>query len=147
LLTKAAPLAPFFSQWNRTVVIGHSYGSAQAQALSRISPKLVDAIVLTGFSINSTGLPSYLLGANYVIAKQKNPEQYATSSLDWLVTGSEAGAQIPFLYPLGMSVAARQLYLRNEQPVTFGAFFTLAGLIAPAPDFKGPVQVMMGDKE
>jgi pimeloyl-ACP methyl ester carboxylesterase len=138
-------------KWGRTVIVGHSYGSAQAQALSRIAPPtLVDGLLLTGFSINTTGLPLYLLGANYLIASQKDPQRYGgghSSSLDWLITGSQAGAQIPFLYSPSVSVAAQQLFLQSEQPVTLGAFFTLSSIIAPSPDFRGPVMVMMGAKE
>lgn len=129
------------------MAVGHSYGSVQVQALSRLSPNLVNGLILTGFSINSTGQPFYLLGANYMIAKHRKPFQFEHASLDWLVTGSEAGAQIPFLYSPNMTDAARLLYLANEQPVTLGTFFTLASLIKPSPTFTGPVQVMIGSQE
>lgn len=82
-----------------------------------------------------------------MIAKHRKPFQFEHASLDWLVTGSEAGAQIPFLYSPNMTDAARLLYLANEQPVTLGTFFTLASLIKPSPTFTGPVQVMIGSQE
>jgi pimeloyl-ACP methyl ester carboxylesterase len=57
-------------QWNKTVLIGHSYGSAQSQAVSYLRPDLVDGVVLTGFSTYSVGA-SYYVSFNFAIAKHQ----------------------------------------------------------------------------
>lgn len=59
ILTKIADLAKNSNQiggrkWGKSVLVGHSYGSVQSNAVSKARPDLVDGVVLTGFSTYAT---------------------------------------------------------------------------------------------
>ena len=51
----------------------HSFGSAQTYALVNQYPSISDAIVLTGFSLNSSFLPLFAVGADFVLANTNQP--------------------------------------------------------------------------
>ncbi|CAD6884691.1 unnamed protein product [Tilletia laevis] len=133
--------------WNQTVVVGHSYGSAQSQHLSQVRPELIDALVLTGFSIDFTGFPFTLLSGVYTQAGTVFPERFANISKHWLVTGTQYADQINFAYPASVTSNATTWVRGTAAPVTQGAFFTIGGLGAPAQNYTGPVQVVLGEKD
>ena len=85
-------------KWSKVVGIGHSYGSAQTEAVSASNPDFYDALILQGFSANASYLPNYLQAGTYSIARDTLPDHLADKPPAWLVTGSLAGAQIPFFY-------------------------------------------------
>jgi hypothetical protein len=56
-------------------------------------------------------------------------------------------SQINFLYWPKYTPEAAKLARVKEQPVTHGVLFTSGTLTGPAPDFKGSVAVVTGDKD
>ncbi|UZJ52421.1 hypothetical protein CBS101457_001741 [Exobasidium rhododendri] len=134
-------------KWEKTLLIGHSYGSAQSQSLSQESPELIDGIILTGFSANSTGAPFYILSAIYTQASTVFPDRFGSVPQNYLVTGTPYSGQINFNYPATVIPASVKLQRSTEQPVTQGPLFTIGSLGAPAPGFTGPVQVLTGEND
>lgn len=134
-------------KWDKTLLIGHSYGSAQSQALTSMDPSAVDGVILTGFTSNTTGTPFYLLSTVYTQANMVFPDRFEDIPEDWLVTATPYSAQQNFLHPSHVTSAAVTYNRAIEQPVTQGGLFTIGGLAAPAPQFKGPVLVLTGQKE
>lgn len=131
-------------KWDKVLLVGHSYGSAQSQALTQKAPTSVDGVILTGFSANATGTPFYLLSAVYTMASSVFPGRFGGIPQDWLVTGTPYSAQINFLYPATVLPASVTLNRETEQPVTQGSLFTIGSISAVAPSFTGPVQVVTG---
>ncbi|CAD6980703.1 unnamed protein product [Tilletia controversa] len=126
--------------WSKTVVVGHSYGSAQSQHLSQVRPELIDALVLTGLSTDFTGYPFCVLAGVWTQAGIVFPDRYANISKHWLVTGTQYAQQINYDYPPSVTPNATAFVRSHAAPVTQGAFFTIGDLVAPAPNYKGPVQ-------
>lgn len=134
-------------QWSKVVGIGHSYGSTQIQAVSASEPAIFDAVILQGFSANSTNLGNYLQAGTYSIARDILPGHLANKPPIWLVTGSLAAAQIGFFYYPHYAPGAFALARQTEQPVTPGSLFTVATVSFPAVGFTKPVFLIIGDKD
>jgi pimeloyl-ACP methyl ester carboxylesterase len=132
--------------WNRTLLVGHSYGSAQSQALSVARPELVDGIILQGFSANATGLPFYLAATVYTEASQVFPRALARLPPGWLVTATPASNQLPFVWAPTADASAVALARNTEQAVTQGSLFSIGSIGGPS-NFTGPVAVVLGDKD
>lgn len=132
---------------DKIVGIGHSYGSVQTQAVSKDRPELLDAVVLTGYTTNTTNLPGYLEAASYSIARNIFPDRLGEKPPTWLVTGSNANDIMGFFYPPYYSQAAFDLSRATEQSVTLGAFATISAVGGEASNFTGPVHVVNGAKD
>ncbi|KDN52480.1 hypothetical protein K437DRAFT_220589, partial [Tilletiaria anomala UBC 951] len=133
-------------KWNKTLLVGHSYGSAQSNAASLSRPDLIDGLILTGFTTFQEGLGYYVLSANYEQASLIFPERLANATSNYLVTATPYSAQINFNVPAYVTNDAVALVRSTEQPVTQGAFFTLGSLVGPS-NFTGPVQVLTSDND
>ncbi|KAF7983051.1 hypothetical protein HWV62_24720 [Athelia sp. TMB] len=133
----------------KVVGVGHSYGSLQMQALSATLPAALDGIVLQGFSVNATADPLLLTGGAYSIATQVFPARFSPAELTngYLVTGLPQTNQLGFFHYPGYAQAAFARARATEQPVSQAVLFTQGTLTRPAPDFKGPVHVVTGDKD
>lgn len=133
-------------KWSKTVLIGHSYGSVQSNAVSKANPELIDGLILTGYSSYSQGLPFYLLSTIYTQAKTVFPQRLGNSPDSYLVTGTLYSGQENFAYPYYVTPAANKLQRETEQPVTQGSLFTI-GSLGGATQFTGPVQVITPEKD
>lgn len=134
-------------KWKKTVLVGHSYGSVQSNAVSQASPELIDGLVLTGFSAYSMGLPFYLVSTVYTMAKMVFPDRFGSAPDSYLVTGTLFSGQQNFAFPKYVTDGANMLQRETEQPVTQGSLFTIGALSGPAKSFTGPVQVITPDKD
>lgn len=60
----------------KIVHVGHSFGSALTYALANLYPQLTDAIVLTGFSMNSSFIDVFTAGGNFALANKNQPFRF-----------------------------------------------------------------------
>jgi pimeloyl-ACP methyl ester carboxylesterase len=134
-------------KWEKVLLIGHSYGSVQSQAVTHMNPAAVDGVILTGYSASTVGVPFYLTSTVYTMAKMVFPDRFGGIPSEWLVTGTPYSAQQNFLYPATVIPASVTLNRETEQPVTQGSLFTIGSVDAPAPGFTGPVQVVTGQED
>jgi pimeloyl-ACP methyl ester carboxylesterase len=58
------------------VNVGHSFGSQQSYALAAMYPNITDALILTGFSFNGSGLLATAVGLNAKIARYNQPLRF-----------------------------------------------------------------------
>lgn len=133
-------------KWSKTVLVGHSYGSVQSNAVSKSYPDLIDGVILTGYSAYTMGLPFYLVSTVYTQAKMVFPNRLGSLPDSYLVTGTQYSGQQNFAYPYFVTAAANKLQRETEQPVTQGSLFTI-GSTGGATTFTGPVQIVLGDKD
>jgi pimeloyl-ACP methyl ester carboxylesterase len=61
------------------VNVGHSFGSQQSYQLAAMYPNITDALILTGFSFNGTGLPRTAVGFNAKIARLNQPARFGST--------------------------------------------------------------------
>lgn len=65
-----------FNESGTIVNVGHSFGSQQSYTLAAMYPNITDALILTGFSFNGSGLPATAVGFNAKIARLNQPLRF-----------------------------------------------------------------------
>ena len=136
----------------KVVHVGHSFGSGQTYALSAMYPDLTDAIVLTGFSMNSSFMPSFLTGANFQQARSQGQSQQGQGDLSQYAPGYLVSSNInanhylffhaPPNFDPGMLVFAEQ----SKKPVAVGELMTSAS-VPMQSGFTGPVLIITGSHD
>ncbi|MCJ1353418.1 MAG: hypothetical protein MMC33_003404 [Icmadophila ericetorum] len=124
--------------------VGHSYGSIIQLAQNGKYPADVDAAVLTGFTDVVTNLQFTVIANNPAIANVNNASKWGGLPNGYLVHDTSISIQLPFFrFPFFANaifdnqVAAKQTYSLGQQ-------FTLPLIFAPATNFTGPVDVVVG---
>lgn len=138
-----------FSNNTFTTVVGagHSYGSLLTQGLTAKYPSDLDAAVLTGFSVNSTGLPVFLTGLNFAIASQNQPLRFSGLNNTYLVSSTSISNEVGFFRAPGFDPLVLHLAEATKGPVTIGQLFSQNAVMAPAPNFTAPVIVVDGAED
>lgn len=128
----------------KVVGVGHSLGSELTNAITAQYPKDVDAAVLTGFSVDSAGQNNFFSALDIVIARENQPWCFPTLSNGYVITESQAGNQFAFFrlpyFDPNVLVAATAA----KQTLTLGELFTNGQFVQPAPEFAGPIDVVIG---
>lgn len=81
-------------KFRNVVGVGHSFGSIQAVGVLARYPTAFDAVVLTGFSLNTTGIPTTFADFNSAIANQSQRGRFANLPSGYLVSGSAISNQV-----------------------------------------------------
>jgi pimeloyl-ACP methyl ester carboxylesterase len=135
------------NSFQHVVGVGHSYGSIQAVGLAVQYPEDLDAIILQGFTINTSNLPALIDAFNPSIASDNAPLRFGTLPAGYQVVNSAIGTQMTFYrYPNFDTSVFTSLY-SQKQTFTLGEFFTLTAPIAPATLYTGPVLVANGEND
>jgi len=140
----------FAQQSFSTVVgVGHSFGSIISQAVTAAYPRVFDAAILTGFSLNQTAVPVFLQAANLQIASQNSPLRFSNPAINsgYLVSAEAIANQIQFFRAPNFDPLVLAEADANKGTVTIGEFFSLTAATAPAMNFTGPVAVVNGDND
>ncbi|ETS81877.1 hypothetical protein PFICI_06879 [Pestalotiopsis fici W106-1] len=127
--------------------VGHSFGSALTQGVTAAYPQSFDAAVLTGFSTNASGMPSFSLAQIPEIASINQPYRFAGLPAGYLVVGSSSALQTTFCHFPGFDPAILSLADATKGTVTLGEYFTTGAIVQPAADFHGPVAVVAGNED
>lgn len=121
--------------FSMVVGVGHSFGSALTQGLTAAYPKALDAAVLTGFSLNSSGLPGFTLGLNAAIASETQPYRFIGLSAGYLVAGSAVSTQIAFFYDPGFDAEILSVADSTKGSFTLGELFTITLIVNATSKF------------
>lgn len=135
-------------RYSRTVLLGHSYGSAQSESITKNAPELVDAVVLTGFTTFGAYVANFFQAGAFTISNQVRdlPHLRFKPSI-YLSTGSATSDVINFFQPFAYDQGAFELARRTEQPTTLGAFISIAAIGGVADRFTGPVLIVNGERD
>jgi pimeloyl-ACP methyl ester carboxylesterase len=133
--------------YSHVVGTGHSYGSAITQAITAQYPADLDAAVLTGFTLNSTGQATFSTSLDLTIASENCPSRFQNLSNGYLVTNNIVGNQFAFFKAQGFPPANLVIAENTKQTVSFGELITLSTIIAPATEFTGAIDVVNGDSD
>ncbi|KUJ13838.1 catalytic protein [Mollisia scopiformis] len=142
-LLRASKLAN--QAFKNVIGVGHSFGSIQSVGLLSIYPKDFDAVVLTGFSTSSLAIPLTFADFNSAIANQNQPARFAGLPNGYLVVDNAIGDQTAFYAYPNFDPALFLNADTHKQTFTLGEFFTLTSIIAPSPNFTGPVDAVIGE--
>lgn len=126
------------------VGVGHSFGSIITEAVTSMSPSTFDAAVLTGFSMNQTGLSPFTEGLNLEIAALDQPYRFSGLNPGYLVGSSTVSNQIAFFNFPGFDPHIAAAANAQKGTVTYGELFTQGSVVAPAANFTGPVIIANG---
>lgn len=106
------------------VGVGHSFGSAISQGLTNAYPSDLSAVVLTGFSLSSTGFDSFFAALDFSIASQ-NTARFIGLNNDYLVDNSIVGNQFAFFKAQGFPPANLVAAEATKQTTTLGELLTI----------------------
>ncbi|KAK4542509.1 hypothetical protein LTR36_006761 [Oleoguttula mirabilis] len=133
--------------FEQVVGVGHSFGSAVTQGVTAHYPSALDAAILTGFTVNSTGINVFLLGLNFAIANENQPYRFPTLSNGYIVSGTAVSNQIAFFRAPGFDPAILALAEAMKATATLGELLTTTVVIAGAPDYTKPLAVVNGAED
>lgn len=85
-------------KFQNVVGVGHSFGAIQAVGVAERSPEAFDALVLTGFSTNSSAMTATFADFNNAIASQNQPTRFGNLTNGYLVPGSAISSQFAFFH-------------------------------------------------
>lgn len=132
------------TKFSKVTGVGHSFGSLLSIGQTSFSPADLDGVVLTGVSINTTGLVPFLSSLNLAIASENCPSRFGHLNNGFLVADSSISNQLAFFrfpnYPPENLVIVET----TKQTITFGELFTQTVAAQQAPRFTGPVDVVNG---
>lgn len=128
-------------RYQKVVLIGHSFGSVVSNRALNINPQGPAAVVLTGYNANSHGpqpinIPAVAYGPQFALLRPGYsviPAPGRTAAL----YGSN-GSYDPTL------LAIDNL---NQRPITVGALATFQLGFSATENFRGPVQVVLGQQD
>ena len=124
--------------------VGHSFGSVLTEAVTAAYPSSLDAAILTGYSVNSTGYPSFLSGQNLAIASELQPYRFNDLENAYLVSSTAIATQIGFFHAPGFDPIIFSKADSSKSTITIGELFSSSVIAAPATNFTGPVAVVNG---
>lgn len=131
-----------------TVVgVGHSFGSIISQSITALYPDVLDAAVLTGFSMNNTGIPPFVSGLNFQIASQNQPYRFTALPPGFFVSATPISAQIGFFRVPGFDPNVLFMADAGKGTTTYGEWFSITSVTQPAQNFTGSVIVVNGDAD
>ncbi|KAH0598446.1 hypothetical protein MHUMG1_03744 [Metarhizium humberi] len=132
-------------KFNKTVHLGHSFGSAMTYALTALHPDITDAIVLTGFSQVPQFLAYFALGANFapVANNRLLAGHYAAG---YVAPRDSIGVHINFFGPGDFDPEVLKVATETGQPAAVGELLTV-GSVPKSSEFPGPVMIITGDRD
>lgn len=131
------------TKFSKVIAVGHSFGSEITNAITVQYPSAVDAAILTGFSLNSTGATSFMSALNPEIASQNDPASFSALNNGYNVAANFAAIQWAFMRYPGFPKENLALAATTKQTFTFGELISApAGGVAAM--YNGIVDVVNG---
>lgn len=116
-------------------------------AITAQYPSDLDTAVLTGFSVDGSGIPVFFSSLNLVIASQNSPSRFSSLSNGYLVSQSSASNQFAFFRAQNYAPAVLNATEASKQTFTIGELFTNGMFVSPASEFTGAVDVVIGEND
>ncbi|KAL8760291.1 MAG: hypothetical protein Q9184_003386 [Pyrenodesmia sp. 2 TL-2023] len=124
--------------------VGHSFGSILQVGANSKYPKDFDGVVLTAFTNTLSNLPYTVLANNPAIAALNQPSRFGQLPYGYLVHNDAIAIQeVYFRYPYFDSTIFQNQVDRKDT-YTLGEVFTNGGVLTPATEYTGPLDVVTG---
>lgn len=147
LIQNLRSTTPHFKLFEKVVAVGHSFGSIITEALAADMPQLIDAAVLTGFSVNMSAIAPFTLGLNLGLAAEVDGHRFHGLSNGYLISNNLAGFETGFLKAPGFDSKIASEAFKTADTATLGELFTQGAISKPALNFTGPVAIVNGDSD
>ncbi|KAK0666498.1 alpha/beta-hydrolase [Cercophora samala] len=131
---------------SQTVLVGHSFGSAITSEVLRKNKKLVDGVVLTGFSYNSTHLNGleFLEAAGVRIAAQQQPGKWRQLDTGYLTTVDLFASVTTFFHEGYYDTEVARYVDDHKVPFAVTELLTGHSFAIKPIDFKGAALILSG---
>ncbi|KAJ0418381.1 Alpha/Beta hydrolase protein [Aspergillus carlsbadensis] len=134
-------------QPKKLVHVGHSFGSLITNGLVAANPSLSDAVVLTGFSHNTSWTPLFELCLGFQLARTNNPARFRGYDSGYLIWGNEFDNQCAFYtYPFFDARVLKEAE-RVKAPFAISELLSFASVPLAAPNFTAPVLMISGQSD
>ncbi|KAL8725346.1 MAG: hypothetical protein Q9166_007406 [cf. Caloplaca sp. 2 TL-2023] len=133
-------------RFSRFVGVGHSAGSTITQGVTTKYPKDFDAIILSGTSTIATYVPLTVAAFDFQIANQAS-QRFRALPNGYITQANAIGIQFSFFRYPNFDPRIFDITVRDKQTNNIGELLTLGTIVAPSPDFTGPVDVVLGEKD
>lgn len=138
----------FINQTFTNVIgVGHSFGSILTQAVAAQHPDDFNALVLTGFGTDSSGVPAFLASQNFEIASRNQPFRLLGLSNGYVVASSATSVQYGFFSFPNFSPQIFDWSVAAKGSACLGEFFSLTAATRPATSYNRPVAVVNGERD
>jgi len=134
-------------QFDNVVGVGHSAGSTLTQAITTQYPSDFDAVILTGTSTNDNYVALSMASFNLINANSDSSGRFDDLAAGYLTQQTAVGIQFSFYRWPNFDTTAFKRQVANKQTNTLGVLLTLGAIVAEAPDFTGPVDVVLGEND
>lgn len=133
------------TKYTNIIGVGHSFGSLIMSAVAKSFPADFNAVVLTGYSINTTNSDQFTSSLNYLRANVL--PRFADLPDGYVTPRSLYGMQYSFFaYPNFNPLVLAKAFL-TAQTQTLGEQFTPSAFAGVATNFTGPVFIANGQKD
>jgi pimeloyl-ACP methyl ester carboxylesterase len=137
---------PGIPKYQKILHVGHSFGSALSYALAATQPSLSDGLVLTGWTHNQTLLGTTLAGMNSQLARLNAPKRFGKYPNSYMTWSDQGPNQYAFFAPGHYDPDMLPYAEAHKQPYTSGELLTLPAIPESAPEFTGPVLLLVGSE-
>lgn len=134
-------------QFDQVIGVGHSYGSALTTSVASQDPSTFDAIVLTGFSSNTTGGIQFTSALNLEVAATVSGGRFKGRQDGYLVPSTQYGVQYAFFRAPDFEDEILIEAFATIETTTIGEQFTMSAVGTPATNFSGPVLLVDGEND
>lgn len=133
--------------FRNVIGVGHSYGSALTASVASQTPSAFDAIVLTGFSDNTTGGIQFAASLNLQVAASSPSQRFPGEPTGYLLPSTEYGVQYSFFRSPDFQDDILAQSFATVQTTTLGEQFSMSTVGVAAPNFTGPVLIVDGEHD
>ncbi|KAK4174516.1 alpha/beta-hydrolase [Triangularia setosa] len=133
-------------QPSKTVLVGHGFGGAISSEVVRKNKKLVDGVVLTGFSYNSTHLNGleFLEAAGVRIAAQQQPGKWRQLDTGYLTTVDLFASVTTFFHDSYYDTEVARYADDHKVPFAVTELLTGHRFAIKPIEFKGVAMILSG---
>ncbi|THH31553.1 hypothetical protein EUX98_g2644 [Antrodiella citrinella] len=134
--------------FKRMVGVGHSYGSNILANLIAINANVFDALVLTGFTMDTQATPTVTASLAFAIASQVNRTAFGSLSNSYTTPESSINLHQAFFHFPDFPQSALDFLLEHRGVITVGEVLTLGQTLSTVvPNFTAPLLIVTADKD
>ncbi|PQE32833.1 Ctr copper transporter family protein [Rutstroemia sp. NJR-2017a WRK4] len=135
------------SEPSHVIHVGHSFGAILSYELAAAHPNITDGLILQGFSVDPSYLPQTIAGFNIQAASNQILRWFTHTPAGYFTWSNINANQFAFLAPPYYDPLVGDFTEHTKQPFTTGEILTLGSQPSSAPDFTGPVLVLIGNED
>ncbi|KAI4122377.1 MAG: hypothetical protein LQ338_005850 [Usnochroma carphineum] len=133
--------------FKNVVGVGHSAGSTVTQGVTAKYPQDFDAVILTGTSVSADFVNTALASFDMTIANLDASGKFPGLPNGYLVQPNPQSIQFPYYRFPNFDPQVFAAQVASKQTQTFGELLTLGTIVAPSAQFRGAVDVVLGEND